>query len=386
MSKQDYYSVLGVEKSASLDEIKKSYRKLAMKYHPDQNKDNKEAEGKFKEISEAYEVLKDDQKRAAYDRFGHDAFTRGGGGGGAHGHGGAGFSQGFGGFSSQGFSGDFSDIFGDFFGDAMHGGRRGAKRSMQERGSDLRYNLSITLEEAFNGVEKSISFATHEKCTSCSGRGTNSSESTTCPSCHGQGMIRMQQGFFAIEQQCGVCGGAGQVIKDPCRSCSGNGRVHKQKTISASIPAGIEDGNRIKFTGEGEAGLRGGPAGDLYVFVNIKPHDLFKIEGTDIHCMIPISFKTAAMGGEIEIPTIEKTGVSLTIPEGTQNGDKLKLKNKGMSKVRSSSRGDMIVHIYVEVPKNLTKTQKKLLEEFDSETPKPSETTFFQKMKNLWGK
>ncbi|NDB83109.1 MAG: molecular chaperone DnaJ [Alphaproteobacteria bacterium] len=377
MSKKDYYSLLGLSKGASGDDIKKAYRKLAMKYHPDQNKDDKDAEAKFKEISEAYEALKDDQERAAYDRFGHDAFAQ---------NGGSGNRAGFGGFESQAFHGDFSDLFGDFFADAMSGSRRNRPQArMDESGADLKYNLTITLEEAFSGVEKNISFTTQEKCTTCNGKGSKSDSLVKCGQCKGQGAIRMQQGFFVIDQQCGACSGTGQIIKDPCAPCGGFGRKTGQKTVKVTIPAGIANGNKIKLSAEGESGIRGGRPGDLYIFVSIKPHELYKIDGSDLHCMIPISFKVAALGGEVEIPTIEKGTVLLTIPEGTQNGEKLKLRNKGMSKVRSTSRGDMLVHIFVEVPKNLTKTQKALLEEFESHTPKSTESSFFQKMANLWG-
>ncbi len=382
MSKQDYYSLLGVSKSATAEDIKKAYRKLAMKYHPDQNQDNKDAEAKFKEISEAYEVLKDDQKRAAYDAYGHEAFAPGGSAGSRGFNPGGGFG---GGFHSQSFHGDFSDLFGDFFGGSMSGKRsKSSNNRMEEKGADLKYNLTINLEEAFTGVDKNITFATNQKCSTCDGKGSKSSSLSSCSHCNGQGAIRMQQGFFTIEQHCGYCSGSGKVMKDPCSSCSGQGRKQGEKTVSVSIPSGIEDGNRIRLSAEGEAGLRGGSAGDLYVFVSIKPHDLFKVDRGDLHCKVPISFKVASLGGEVQIPTIEKGTVVLKIPEGTQNGERLKLKNKGMSKVRSSARGDMIAHIHIEVPKNLTSTQKKLLEEFDSHAPKSNDSSFFQKMKSLW--
>lgn len=379
MSKRDYYEVLGLSKSASSDEIKKAYRKLAMQYHPDQNQDNPDAEAKFKEVSEAYEILKDDQKKAAYDQFGHAAFNQGGGGGG-----GAGGHPGF----NQGFQGDFSDLFGNFFNDVMGGNGRG-RPSMQARGSDLKYNVTISLEDAFKGTEKIINFSSHVRCEDCSGKGSKNANSTiTCSHCNGHGAVRMQQGFFAIEQTCPACQGVGQKIKDPCGKCNGLGRREGKKTISVSIPAGVEDGNRIRLTGEGEAGVRGGPSGDLYVFVNITQHEIFKVEAGNIHCMVPISYTLAAMGGEIEIPTIEGSKVSLKIPQGTQNGERLKLRDKGMSKVRSNIRGDMIAHIFVEVPKTLTKRQKELLQELEKEFESSKETdkTLFGKMKNLWSR
>lgn len=380
MSKKDYYELLGVSKTASADEIKKSYRKLAMQYHPDTNKDDAAAEAKFKELSEAYEILKDENKRAAYDRYGHSAFSQGGGGG----QGGA-----RGGFNPQGFqSGDFSDLFGDFFSDMMGGGRR-QKPSTQIRGSDLKYNVTITLEEAFKGVEKVISFSCGTKCADCSGKGSKAENSfTTCSHCNGNGAVRIQQGFFTIEQTCGACGGSGSQIKDPCPKCSGKGRYDGKKTITISIPAGVEDANRIRLSGEGEAGARGGPPGDLYIFVSITQHDIFKIEGANIHCMVPVSYPIAALGGEVEVPTIDGSKIMLKIPEGTQNSDRLKLKGKGMSKVRSSLRGDMIAHIFVEVPKQLTKKQREIIESLhkEIEANKDSESGLFNKMKNLWSR
>ncbi len=373
MSKKDFYELLGVSRTASADEIKKAYRKLAMKHHPDQNKGNSEAEAKFRELTAAYDVLKDDQKRAAYDRFGHDAYSQG------HPGMNAGFGQGA----------DFSDIFGDFFNDVMGASTRRQRRSTQIRGSDLKYNITITLEEAFKGVEKNISFSAALKCDSCNGKGSKSPDggSTNCSNCHGHGVVRMQHGFFAVEQTCTNCQGTGQQIKDPCSKCSGTGRHTTTKTININIPAGVENGNRIRFTGEGEAGTRGGPAGDLYVFVTITNHDVFKIEGTTVHCMVPISFPVAASGGEIEVPTIDGSKVILKIPAGTQNGEKLKLRDKGMSKVRSTQRGDMIAHIFVEVPKHLSTRQKELLVEFAQEIEKSKENkneSLFNKMKNLW--
>lgn len=380
MSKKDYYETLEISKSASQDEIKKAYRKLAMKYHPDQNKDNPTSEAKFKEISEAYEVLKDTQKKAAYDRFGHNAFNQQGGRGSGFGQS-SGFSGGF-----EGFNGEFSDIFGDFFSDVM-GGRK-TRASTNKRGSDLKYNLNITLGEAFNGAVKKINFKTNTKCSSCLGKGSkNPNGFKTCHTCHGHGAVRVQQGFFAIEQLCSTCQGAGKILKDPCSSCHGEGRTQDNKELSVEIPAGIEDGNRIRYSGDGEAGLRGGPSGDLYIFVSIKEHDLFKLQGYDIHARVPISFSVAALGGEVEVPTIDDKNVILKIPAGTQNGEKLKLKDRGMSKVRSSSRGNMICHIHIEVPKKLSSKQKtmikELAEEFGDENAYKGQS-LFDKMKNLW--
>ncbi len=376
MSKKDFYELLGVSKTASADEIKKAYRKLAMKHHPDTNKDNSEAEAKFKELTEAYDVLKDEQKRASYDRFGHAAFSQN------HGQQQGGFHRGF-----QG--GDFSDVFGDFFNDVMGAGGRRQRPSAQTRGSDLKYNLTITLEEAFAGVEKNISFSAATKCEGCNGKGSKDPDggSSNCSNCHGHGVVRMQHGFFAVEQTCNYCQGTGQQIKNPCSKCTGTGRHSATKTVNINIPAGVESGNRIRFPGEGEAGARGGASGDLYVFVTVTNHDVFKIEGSTVHCMVPISFPIAAMGGEIEVPTIDGSKVMLKIPAGTQNNDKLKLREKGMSKVRSTHRGDMIAHIFVEVPKHLSARQKELLTEFTKEIENSKEhknESIFNKMKNLW--
>jgi molecular chaperone DnaJ len=381
MSQKDYYEILGVSKSASASEIKKAYLTLAKKYHPDQNSDNPDAEKKFKEISAAYDILKDDQKKAAYDRFGHDAFTQGNGA-----------SSGFGGRGQTGgfHSHDMNDIFGEFFSDFMGGGGRArGGQAANIRGSDLKYNLTVTLEEAFKGVDKNINFTTEVKCSPCDGRGTkDSSATTTCMKCGGAGAVRMQQGFFAIEQTCSACNGQGQVIKNPCPTCHGQGRTSKQKSLIINVPAGIEDNNRIRIVGEGEAGVRGGGNGDLYVFVSVKHHDIYKVEGADLHFKLPLSFARAALGGEIEVPTIDGSKFMLTIPAGTETGDKLRLKEKGMSKVRSSLRGDLYAHAYVQTPKNLTTKQKQLLEELDKELgdvkQNYSEGGFFSKMKNLW--
>ncbi|MBP7189974.1 MAG: molecular chaperone DnaJ [Rickettsiaceae bacterium] len=376
MSKRDYYEILGVSKTATPDEIKKEYRKLAMKYHPDQNKGNKEAEQKFKELSEAYDVLKDEQKRAAYDRFGHQAFTSGGAGAGNRG--------GHGGFHQGGFA---QDIFSDFFHDFMGGGGRGnGRRPTEIRGSDLRYNINISLEEAFKGTDSNISFSTSISCDSCKGKGSSDGSGySDCTSCHGSGVTRIQQGFFTLEQHCQHCNATGKTIKNPCKKCHGSGRHHEKKTLKVTIPAGIEDGTRIKLSGEGEAGVRGGAAGDLYIFVSVSSHQKFKVEGADLHSKLTIGFTKAALGGDVEVDVIEGGTVKLTIPKGTQNGDRLKLRDKGMSKVRSSQRGDMYVHILVDVPKNLSTKATSLLEELDKELSiSNNEKGFFDKVKNLW--
>jgi molecular chaperone DnaJ len=385
MSKKDYYEVLGVPRSADAAEIKKAYLKLAKKYHPDCNKDDPDAEKKFKEANEAYEVLKDEQKKSAYDRFGHSAFEHGGGGGAA----GGGFN-GFGGFNGAGGP-NVNDIFGDFFNDFMGGGRRAnAQRSTQIRGADLKYNLSVSLEEAFTGVDKKISFSTEVKCEPCSGKGTKDAEGfKNCTGCGGAGVIRMQQGFFTVEQTCGQCNGSGKIIKNPCTSCHGSGRTHKQKSLIINIPAGVENNTRIRIAGEGEAGMRGGGPGDLYVFVGVKEHDIYKVEGSNLHCKLPLSFTKAALGGDIEIPTIDGKKVTLKVPAGTETGDKIRLKDKGMSKMRSSARGDLYAHAYVQTPQNLNKRQKELLEELEKELGESDNSYkdegFFSRMKNIWG-
>lgn len=363
MAKQDYYQTLGISKSASATDIKTAYRKLAMQYHPDRNPGNKEAEQKFKEATEAYEVLKDDQKRAAYDQYGHSAFEQGGGGAGG----------GFGGFGGghQGFN-DFNDIFssfGDIFGDFGGGGSsRGKKRSSAIRGADIRYNLEITLEEAFAGVNKKISFTVATSCSSCGGSGAEgNSKPETCGACAGSGKIRAQQGFFIVERTCGTCSGTGHIIKNKCKTCGGQGRIDKEKTLSVKIPAGVEDGNRIRLAGEGEAGARGGAAGDLYVFISVKNHKFFDRKGDDIYCEIPIKITTATLGGSVEIPTIDGTIAKLSIPEGTSTNDQFRLKSKGMNVLNSSGgkRGDMYVKIFVETPKKLSAEQKALFEQLE---------------------
>ncbi|MCE3232822.1 MAG: dnaJ [Rickettsiaceae bacterium] len=378
MSKQDYYKLLGAEKNATADELKKAYRKLAMQYHPDRNPGNKEAEEKFKEISEAYDVLKDEQKRAAYDRYGHAAFEQGMGGG-RGGFGGGGFDPGA----------NFSDIFGDLFGDFMGGGRgAGNARSAKTRGSDLRYNLEVTLGEAFSGKQQKIQFTTAATCDGCSGNGSqDGSAPVNCTTCGGVGKIRMQQGFFTVERTCTTCGGMGKTIKNPCHRCGGEGRLRKEKTLSVNIPAGVEEGTRIRLGGEGEVGLRGGEAGDLYIFVTIKDHDFFIREGNDIHCRVPIKMTTAALGGTVEVPVIDGTRAKVTIPEGTQSDDKFRLKDKGMSIMRSNRRGDMYIHVTVEIPVKLAKKQRDLLKEFDElegRGANPRVEKFMNKVKEIW--
>lgn len=376
MAKADFYQTLGVSRGASDDEIKKAFRKLAMQYHPDQNKDNKEAEHKFKEIVEAYDVLKDAEKRAAYDRMGHRAFEQGGFGSRTA--------------SDFDFSGNFSDLFEEMFSDMMGGGGRARSAStMSNRGSDLRFNLEITLEDAFKGTTKTIRVPTWAPCSTCKSSGSeNGAPPVTCTTCSGAGRVRASQGFFMIERTCQTCGGAGQIIKDPCRACSGSGRVRKDKTLEVKVPAGVDDGTRIRLAGEGEAGLRGGPPGDLYVFLAVKAHKFFTRDGADLFCKIPLPFTRAALGGSIEAPTIDGTLTKVTIPSGIQSGQKLRLKNKGMSVLRSANRGDMYIEINVETPVNLTKRQQDLLREFEDAGGKgshnPESEGFFKKVKELW--
>lgn len=379
---EDYYSILGVAKGASDDELKKAYRKLAMQYHPDKNQGDAAAEKKFKSINEAYDVLKDPQKKAAYDRFGHDAF-QGGGMGAAGGAGAAGFD----------FSGSFSDIFEDLFGE-FTGQRRGggggrAPQASAARGNDLRYNLDITLEDAFKGKQQTIKVTTSGACDVCDGSGAEKGTSAeTCSTCQGRGVIRAQQGFFTVERPCNNCHGTGKIIKNPCKNCAGSGRVRKEKSLSVSIPAGVEEGTRIRLAGEGEAGFRGGTPGDLYIFLSIKPHKIFRREGANIYCNVPLPFGTASLGGQVEVPTIDGGRVKVNIPEGTQSGHQFRLKGKGMSVLRSSSRGDMFIEVAVETPVNLSKKQKELLKEFDKnadgKSTSPAADSFFTRVKEFW--
>ena len=348
MAKRDFYEILGVAKTASEDEIKKAYRKLAMKYHPDRNPDNKEAEEKFKEVKEAYEMLTNPEKREAYDRYGHAGVDPNGGMGGGFGAGG------------------FGDAFGDIFGDIFGGGRGGRGSGPQVyRGADLRYNLEISLEQAAAGFDTTIRVPSWDKCDTCHGSGAKPGTSpVTCSTCHGHGQVRMQQGFFSIQQTCPKCHGSGKIIPEPCAACGGAGRIKRNKTLEVKIPAGIDSGMRIRSTGNGEPGTNGGPPGDLYVEIHIKPHTVFQREGDDLHCEMPISFAKAALGGDIEVPTLSGK-VSFTIPEGTQSGKTFRLKGKGIKGVRSGYSGDLFCHVVVETPVKLTDKQKDLLREFD---------------------
>jgi molecular chaperone DnaJ len=383
--KKDYYETLGCERGADADTLKKAYRKLAMQFHPDKNPGDKSAESKFKEINEAYDVLRDDQRRAAYDRFGHAAFEQGGMGG-RDGPGGAG---GFGGFD---FGAGFADVFEEMFGDIFGGGREAGRGA---RGNDIRSDVQITLEEAFAGTKKEVKIRTQIVCDTCDGSGAaNGSKPQQCGTCKGAGKVRMQQGFFMIERTCQTCGGAGQVITDPCRQCNGTGRQTKDRTLEVTIPAGVEDGTRIRLSGEGEAGQRGAPPGDLYVYLGVKPHLLFQREGRHIFCRIPLPLTTAALGGKIQVPIIDGTKTELEIPAGTQSGQKFRLRGKGMSILAngrgalSQERGDMQVEAYVEVPTKMTKRQKELLEEFAKEsghdTAHPESTNFWDRVKDIW--
>ena len=373
MADRDFYEILGVSRNANDDEIKKSYRKLAMKYHPDRNKDNKEAEKRFKEATAAYEALKDPEKRAAYDQYGHDAFRQGGMGG----------AQGFG-----DFAGGFSDIFEEFFGGGF--GSSSRKRG-PSRGNDLRYNISISLQEAFSGKKTQIKIPSYVGCDLCATTGsTDKSGPSICSSCNGHGKVRSTSGFFSIERPCPRCGGEGSTINNPCLKCSGTGQVKKQKTISVTIPAGVDTGTRIRITGEGEPGQRGAGNGDLYMFVEVQKDKLFEREEENIFCQIPISITTAILGGEVEIPTIEGKKARLNIPPGTQSETQFRLRSKGMSVLRQNRRGDMYVETNVEIPVNLTSRQKSILKEFEKEggtskSHSPKSQGFFKKIKEVWG-
>jgi molecular chaperone DnaJ len=387
MSKKDYYEILGVDKKATAEELKKAYRQMAMKYHPDKNPGNKDAEHHFKEVSEAYDALKDEQKRAAYDRFGHAAFQGGGPRPGPGGPAQGGFAGGFAG------GGGFSDIFEEMFGDFMSGGagqagRRGGGEAIR-RGADLSHDMEITLEEAFKGKDATVKIATWQGCQSCHGSGAEKgSKAETCETCRGSGRIRAQQGFFTVERTCTACGGVGQTIKNPCKTCSGTGRTRKEKSLQVSIPAGIESGTRIRLAGEGEAGVRGGPPGDLYVFLTLKPHRFFEREGANLFCRVPVPMHLVTLGGAVEVPTIDGKRIKVTIPAGTQTGQQFRLKGKGMSVMRSPVRGEMFVEVAVETPVNLTKKQKELLNDFVSESvdakTNPQSHSFFDKVKELW--
>ena len=370
MSKRDYYEVLGVSRTCGEAELKSAFRKLAMQHHPDRNPGDGECEHRFKEINEAYDVLKDGDKRAAYDRFGHAAFEHGGMGGG----------HGFG----ADFAHSFADIFDDLFG--MGGGRRGRTQG-RERGSDLRYNMEISLEEAYAGKTAQIRIPTSVICESCSGTGAKAgSKPKSCATCGGAGKVRHAQGFFTLERTCPACHGQGQVIENPCPSCAGAGRITRERTLSVNIPAGVEDGTRIRLAGEGEAGLRGGPAGDLYIFLSLAPHEFFQRDGADLHCRVPISMVTAALGGEFEVPSIDGSQVRVKVPGGTQVGRRFRLSGRGMPVLRSKQSGDMYVQVAVETPQNLTKRQRELLVEFEklsSEHTQPESASFFSRVKDF---
>jgi len=370
MSKRDYYEVLGVSRTCSEVELKAAFRKLAMQHHPDRNPGDSECEHKFKEINEAYDVLKDGDKRAAYDRFGHAAFEQGGMGGAAHGFG-------------ADFGSTFADIFEGIFG---MGGARG-RSSGRERGSDLRYNMEIDLDEAFAGKTAQIRIPTSVTCEACSGSGAKpGTKPKTCGTCGGAGRVRHAQGFFTLERTCPACQGRGQVIDDPCPGCSGAGRVTRDRTLTVNIPPGVEDGTRIRLSGEGEAGLRGGPPGDLYIFLSIVPHEFFQRDGADLHCRVPISVVTAAIGGEFEVPAIDGSQVRVKVPAGTQTGRRFRLSSKGMPVLRTKHTGDMYVQVAVETPQNLTKRQRELLVEFDklsSDTTQPESVGFFSRVREF---
>lgn len=376
MSKRDYYDVLGVAKGANADELKRAYRTKAKDLHPDRNKDKPESEAQFKEVNEAYEVLKDADKKAAYDRFGHAAFEGGMGGGGHNGgaRGGADFAS------------AFSDVFDDLFGDFM-GGQRGGGGQRAARGSDLRYNLRVTLEDTYAGLQKTITVPSSVQCTACSGSGAEGgSEPTTCPTCSGMGKVRAQQGFFTVERTCPTCSGLGQIIKNPCKSCGGSGRVQKERALSVNIPAGVETGTRIRLSGEGEAGLRGGPPGDLYIFIDVQKHEIFEREDNNLFCRVPVSMATAALGGDIEVPTIDGGRSRVKIPAGSQSGNQMRLRSKGMPALRGGGTGDMFIELAVETPVNLTTRQKELLKEFEdlSEHNNPESHSFFKSVKSFW--
>ena len=381
MAKRDFYDVLGVSRSASAEELKKAYRKKAKELHPDRNSDNPDAEAQFKEVNEAYDALKDPDRKAAYDRFGHAAFDGGMGAAGARG---ARPGGGFGGNAD--FASAFSDVFEDLFGDFVGGGR-GGPRSRASRGSDLRYNMRINLEEAYSGTKKTIRVPRLSACESCNGTGAEGgAEPVTCPTCSGMGKVRAQQGFFTVERGCPTCGGSGQIVKNPCKACAGAGRVEKEASLSVNIPAGVETGTRIRLSGEGEAGLRGGTPGDLYIFVNVAEHQIFKRDDVNLYCRVPVSMARAALGGEVEVPTIDGGRSRVKVPVGSQSGRQMRLRGKGMPALRGGAHGDMLIELAVETPVNLTARQKELLEEFEklSAENNPESSGFFDKVKGFW--
>lgn len=370
MAKADYYQTLGVGKTVTETELKVAFRKAAMQYHPDRNPGDKTAEVKFKDVNEAYQCLSDTQKRAAYDRFGHAAFENGGAG------------------MGEGFGSSMADIFDDLFGDMMGRQRGGGGRGGRERGSDLRYNLDITLEDAFRGKTASVSIPTSIACEACAGSGAKAgSKPRQCTTCGGHGRVRAQQGFFAIERTCPACQGRGEVIDNPCSSCAGAGRVTRDRALSVNIPPGVEDGTRIRLANEGEAGLRGGPAGDLYIFLSVKPHQFFQRDGADLYCRVPISMVQAALGGEFSVPTVDGSQTKVKIPEGTQSGKQFRIRGKGMPILRSRDLGDLYIQASVETPQNLNKRQRELLSEFEaisSNTNNPESAGFFDKIKDFF--
>lgn len=374
MAKADFYETLGVSRGADEKELKSAFRKQAVRYHPDKNPDDASAEAKFKELGEAYGVLKDPQKRAAYDQFGHAAFENG--------HNGGAGAAGFGG------GGGFSDIFEDIFGEMMGGRARGGQTGGRERGADLRYNMEVSLEDSFKGKTAEIVVPTAVSCEECSGSGaTPGSSPVTCTTCAGNGRVRASQGFFSVERTCPTCQGRGEMISDPCTHCAGQGRVTKERNLSVNIPAGIEDGVRIRLSGEGEAGARGGPTGDLYIFLSVKPHDFFQRDGSDLFCRIPISMAAAALGGQFEVATLDGSKARVKVPEGTQTGKQFRLKGKGMPVMRSNNVGDLYIQVVTETPQKLTKRQRELLEEFQqisSDENNPETTGFFSRMKNIF--
>jgi molecular chaperone DnaJ len=378
MAKRDFYDVLGVSRGASPEEIKKAYRTKAKELHPDRNSDNPDAEAQFKEVNEAYDALKDPERKAAYDRFGHAAFEGG--------MGGMGGGPRPGGPQNGDFASAFSDVFEDLFGDFM-GGQRGGGRTRAQRGSDLRYNMRITLEEAYTGAQKTITVPTSVACDKCNGTGAEGgAEPATCPTCSGMGKVRAQQGFFTVERTCPTCGGLGQIIKNPCGSCAGAGRVQKDRSLSVNIPAGVETGTRIRLSGEGEAGLRGGPPGDLYIFIDVREHPLFQRDGVNLYCRVPVSIATAALGGDIEVPSIDGGRARVKVPAGSQTGKQMRLRGKGMPALRGGGAGDMLIELAVETPVNLTSKQKELLREFEklSQDNNPEGSSFFTKVRSFW--
>ena len=376
MAKRDFYEILGVPKGTSAEDLKKAYRSKAKELHPDRNSDNPNAEAQFKEVNEAYDVLKDTDKKAAYDRFGHAAFEGGMAGGGQRGQAGTGD-----------FASAFSDVFEDLFGDFMGRSGGGGGRARAQRGSDLRYNLRVSLEESFKGVQKTITVPSSVACDTCRGTGAEGgAEPVTCPTCSGMGKVRAQQGFFTVERACPTCNGQGQIVKNPCKSCGGAGRIERERSLSVNIPAGVETGTRIRLASEGEAGMRGGPSGDLYIFIEVKDHPIFQRDGVNLFCRVPVSIATAALGGEVEVPTIDGGKSRVKVPAGTQTSKQMRLRAKGMPALRGGGVGDMLIELAVETPVNLTARQRELLREFEalSAENNPEGSSFFTKVKGFW--